>query len=379
MTGETARLEIEVHRWALELESSEAREQQIAARIRHQAPLLDADGQRAVVQRVLDRLEGLGPLEVLLTDPEISEVMVNGPGPVWVERSGSLEQTDLTIDADALGHAIERIVAPLGRRLDRTSPLVDGRLADGSRVHVAAPPVALDGPYLTIRRFRALPVALSDMAPAPVVALLRWAVDARCNVVVSGGTGSGKTTLLNALAAVIDRSERVVTIEDAAELRMGSGHVVRLEARPQSVDGPPAVTIRELVRNALRMRPDRIVVGEVRGDEALDMTQAMNTGHDGSMSTCHANTAADALQRLAAMIVMEGSVTSTDVADRLVASAVDLVVHVERTASGARRVAEVAEPVAGMRRVRVLWGGTEGVVAPTRRGVRGATFVPVTP
>ena len=243
------------------------------------------------------RVEGLGPLEPLLADPTVTEVMVNGPGPVWIERDGRLERVDVALDNATIGLLIERVVGPLGLRVDRASPLVDARLADGSRVNVVVPPLAIDGPCVTIRRFGTRRITLDEVCPPGVAALLAWAVRARCNVVVSGGTGAGKTTLLNALAAAIPAGERVVTIEDAAELRLPGDHVVRLESRPPNAEGAGAVDIRELVRNALRMRPDRIVVGEVRGPEALDMLQAMNTGHEGSLSTCHANGPADALRR----------------------------------------------------------------------------------
>ena len=222
--------------------------------------------------------------------------------------------------------------------------MADGRLADGSRVHVAAPPIAIDGPFITVRSFRVRPVELEEFGDLETVELLRWAVDARCNILISGGTNTGKTTLLNALARLIPSGERLISIEDAAELRLGARHVVRLEARPASVDGPAPVPIRELVRNALRMRPDRIIVGEVRGDEALDMVQAMNTGHEGSFSTCHANGPADDVARLTSMIVMEGSISSVSAARELVVAAIDLVVHLGRAASQDRQVVAVAEP-----------------------------------
>ena len=239
---------------------------------------------------------GKEAIEPFLRDPSVSEIMVNGPGPVWIERRGRLETTNTILDTETIELLIEQTVAPLGRRIDRSSPMVDARLPDGSRLNAVVPPVAVDGPYVTIRRFSVRPVPLEEFAPPGVVAALRWAVGARCNLVVSGGAGAGKTTLLNALAASIPQGERVVTVEDAAELALGSDHVVRLEARPVDADGVAPVTIRQLVRNALRMRPDRIIVGEVRGAETLDMLQAMNTGHEGSLSTCHANSPADADQ-----------------------------------------------------------------------------------
>ncbi len=245
-----------------------------------------------------------GPLEPILADPEVTEVMVNGPGRVWVERAGRLERVPVALDTPAIEHLIEKVVAPLGLRVDRSSPLVDARLPDGSRVNAIVPPLAVDGPCLTVRRFGARAIPLAAFAAPSVVALLAWAVAARLNVLVSGGTGAGKTTLLNALAGCIPPGERVVTVEDAAELRLPGEHVVRLEARPANAEGAGEVRIRELVRNALRMRPDRIVVGEVRGPEALDMLQAMNSGHEGSLSTCHANSPDDALRRLETMVLM---------------------------------------------------------------------------
>jgi pilus assembly protein CpaF len=310
---------------------------------RAESPLLPCDDVRRLVDEVAARVCGLGPLDALLADPEVSEVMVNGTGDVWVERSGLLERTGLVLDAPTTAHLIERVVGPLGLRVDRASPLVDARLADGSRVNAVVPPLAVDGPCLTIRRFVARQVALDGVCPPGVGPLLVWAVRARLNVLVAGGTGAGKTTLLNALAAEIPDGERVVTVEDAAELRLPREHVVRLEARPPSAEGDGAVTVRELVRNALRMRPDRIVVGECRGPEALDMLQAMNTGHEGSLSTCHANGPADALRRLETMVLM-GSVALPLAAVReQVHAALDLVVQVARRPDGSRSVIEVAE------------------------------------
>jgi len=265
---------------------------------RQRAPLAPSTVLDGVVDRVLARTIGLGPLEPLLADPLVSEVMVNGPGPVWIERSGDLRATDVQVDLATIELLVERVVAPLGLRVDRTSPLVDARLPDGSRVNVIIPPLAIDGPCITVRRFGTRAIPLAELCAPEVASMLEEAVTARANVIVSGGTGAGKTTLLNALAAVIPDGERIVTVEDAAELRLPGRHVVRLEARPANADGVGAVTVRALVRNALRMRPDRIVVGEVRGAEALDMLQAMNTGHEGSLSTCHANSPADALRRV---------------------------------------------------------------------------------
>jgi len=249
---------------------------------------------------------------------------------------------------------VERVVAPLGLRIDRTSPLVDARLPDGSRVNVIIPPLAIDGACITVRRFGTRAIALEELCAPDVAAMLRDAVRRRANIIVSGGTGAGKTTLLNALAAVIPDGERIVTVEDAAELRLPGSHVVRLEARPANADGVGAVTVRALVRNALRMRPDRIVVGEVRGAEALDMLQAMNTGHEGSLSTCHANSPADALRRVETMVLMDAAdVPLAAIREQLV-SALDLVVHMARGRDGSRRVVALAEVVDSAERVQLL-------------------------
>jgi pilus assembly protein CpaF len=336
---------------------------------RAEAPLLPGDDMRRLVDQVAARVRGLGPLDPLLADPEVSEVMVNGSGDVWVERSGRLARTPLTLDPPTATHLIERVVGPLGLRADRASPLVDARLPDGSRVNAVVPPLAVDGPCLTIRRFVARKVELGSVCPPGVGPLLAWAVRSRLNVLVAGGTGAGKTTLLNALAAEIPAGERVVTVEDAAELRLPREHVVRLEARPPSAEGGGEVPVRDLVRNALRMRPDRIVVGECRGPEALDMLQAMNTGHEGSLSTCHANGPADALRRLETMVLM-GSVALPLAAVReQIDAALDLVVQVVRRPDGTRAVVELAE-LAPERpgRVRRL-AGPDGLAAlPARAG-----------
>ncbi len=310
--------------------------------------ILTAAAREAVVQAVVDEALGLGPLDALLRDPRITEVMVCGPHRVFVERDGRIAPTTARFHDDAhLMHVIDRILAPLGRRIDEASPMVDARLPDGSRVNAVIRPLALDGPALTIRRFGGGPLTGDDLVrlgtiDAPVLALLRAAVRARRNVLVTGGTGSGKTTTLAALAAFVPPGERIVTIEDAAELRIALPHVVRLESRPPSLEGAGAVSIRALVRNALRMRPDRIVVGEVRGGEALDMLSAMTTGHEGSLSTVHASSPGDAIRRLQTLALMgDLDLPYRAVADQ-VASAVDLVVHQARRPDGARRVVEIA-------------------------------------
>jgi pilus assembly protein CpaF len=315
----------------------------VAAVARTEAPLLDGPALERLVDDVVAEVVGLGPLEPLLRDPTVTEVMVNGPGPVWVERSGVIRRSGLRVDRAAIERIVERVVAPLGLRADRTAPIVDARLPDGSRVHIVLPPLAVDGPCVTIRRFGAAAVPLTAFGPSQLVDRLAAAVFERRNIVVSGGTASGKTTLLNALAGRIPIGERVVTVEDTAELRLASEHVVRLEGRPANAEGAGEATLRDLVRAALRMRPDRIIVGECRGGEALDMLQAMNTGHEGSLTTCHANSPVDAIRRLETMVLSAGvDLPLTAVREHLAAS-VDLVVQVERTPTGSRRVVAVAE------------------------------------
>jgi pilus assembly protein CpaF len=294
----------------------------------------------------------LDALEPFLADPEVTDVLVNGGGSVWVERAGRLEQSPgVSLSRSQVELLIERIVAPLGLRIDRASPLVDARLPDGSRVHAVVPPLAVDGPCLTIRRFGARPVPLSSFCPPSVARLLTTAVRGRANVVISGGTGSGKTTLLNTLAGSIPLGQRIITVEDAAELRLPAGaHVVRLESRPANAEGVGRVTIRELVRNALRMRPDRLIVGECRGGEALDMLQAMNTGHEGSLTTCHANSPDDALRRIETMVLMAEAGLPLAAIREQMTSAIDVVVQVARgQAGGDRRIVEIAEVVEGGR------------------------------
>ena len=315
--------------------------------------ILTAAEREAVIEAVLDEALGLGPLEALLRDPEITEVMVCGPARVFVERAGRITPAPVRFQDDAhLLHVIDRILAPLGRRVDEASPMVDARLADGSRINAVIPPLALDGPALTVRRFTGGGLGGDDLVrlgtiDAAMLAMLQAAVRARRNILVTGGTGSGKTTTLAALAAFVPERERIVTIEDAAELRIALPHVVRLESRPPSLEGAGAVPIRALVRNALRMRPDRIVVGEVRGGEALDMLSAMTTGHEGSLSTLHASSPGDAIRRLQTLALMGDLDLPYRAVEQQVASALDLVVHQARRPDGSRRIVEVAAVAPG--------------------------------
>jgi pilus assembly protein CpaF len=307
------------------------------------APLLTPDELDALVGRVTARAGGLGPLDALLADPTVTEIMVNAGTDVWVERHGRMERVGEPLRAGQADLLLERIVAPLGLRVDRSSPIVDARWHDGSRVHGVVAPLAVDGTCLCIRRFARRTWPLHAFARPPVANLLEWAVQARCNVLVSGPTSSGKTSLLGALAALVAPEERIITIEDAAELQLPGEHVVRLETRPATADGVGSITTRQLLRSALRMRPDRIVVGEVRGGEALDMVQALNTGHDGSLSTCHANSAPDALRRVESMVLEGGPRLPLDAVREQVHSSIDLVVHTARRGDGTRRVVAVAE------------------------------------
>ncbi len=337
--------------------------ERIRALVAREAGMLGAADREELERRVAERSFGLGPLEALLADPAVDEVMVSGPGRVWVERHGRVEETAVAFGSEAeLRHAIERILAPLGRRVDEAEPLCDARLPDGSRVNVVLPPLALDGPALTIRRFRRRGFGPDELVAcgswtAELHELLARAVTDRRSVLVSGGTGSGKTTTLNALSSFIAPGERIVTIEDAAELRLQQPHVVRLEARPASLEGRGEVTIRRLVRNALRMRPDRIVVGEVRGAEALDMLGAMSTGHDGSLSTVHAGSAAEALRRVETLALMADVGLPHAAVREQVAAAIDLVVHQARMPDGSRRVVSVCgvDRVDGAPVAREVW------------------------
>jgi pilus assembly protein CpaF len=317
--------------------------------IRAEAPLLDEVTVERAAQRLAVDLVGLGPVQRLLEDPTVSDVLVNGPGPVWVERSGGLERTSTVVDRDEVLVAVERLVGPLGLRADRTHPIVDARLPDGTRVTVVLDPPAVGGPFIAVRRHRAAVIGLAELA-GPFTDALVARVRSRANVVVHGATGSGKTTLLNALAAEVPRAERIVTIEDVAELRLPGEHVVRLEARPGTADGVGRVGVRELVRTALRLRPDRLVVGEVRGAEALDMVWALSTGHRGSMSTVHAGSAAEALRRLETMCLSAGEGLPLAAVRDQVSAAVQVLVGMGRAGGGVRRVVGVHDVVDGVPR-----------------------------
>src|SRR5579863_10377813 len=312
-------------------------------------PLLNRMERERLIDEVLDETFGFGPLEMLLKDPTISDILVNGPHKIYVERRGKLEKTDVKFrDNDHLLQIIDRIVSKVGRRVDETSPMVDARLPDGSRVNAIIPPIALDGCSLSIRRFGSNPLKLDDLlnfkAFTPEMAMLmEAAIKARLNIVISGGTGCGKTTLLNTLSSFIPHDERVVTIEDAAELQLQHDHVVRLETRPPNIEGKGAVMTRDLVRNALRMRPERIIIGECRGGETLDMLQAMNTGHAGSMTTLHANTPRDGQARLETMIMMAGMELPIKAMRQQISAAVDLIVQANRMQGGPRKITTITE------------------------------------
>jgi len=320
---------------------------------REQAMPLTLFERECLIADVINELFGLGPLEALLRDPEISDILVNRFDQVYVERHGHLEPTSITFKDDAhLLQIIERIVSVVGRRIDESSPMVDARLADGSRVNAIIPPLAIDGPALSIRRFPHDRLDAHDLIARqtltqPMLDFLQAAIGCRLNVVVSGGTGAGKTTLLNVLSSFINERERIITIEDAAELVLRQRHVVRLETRPANIEGKGAVKQRQLVINALRMRPDRIILGEVRGDETLDMLQAMNTGHDGSLTTIHANTPRDALYRLDTMVAMANLNIPERAIRQQIASAINLIIQVSRLADGSRKVTQITE-ITGM-------------------------------
>jgi pilus assembly protein CpaF len=317
-----------------------------------QTPLNQAE-QTQLIADILDEVLGLGPLEPLLKDPTVTDILVNTHESVFVERGGKLEHTEVQFkDARHLLRIIDRIVSGVGRRVDESQPMVDARLLDGSRVNAIIPPLAVDGPLVSIRKFAKDPINMAKLVsfgalPAPIAEVLRGIVEAKRNVLISGGTGSGKTTMLNAMSAFIDHQERIITIEDAAELQLQQIHVARLETRPANIEGKGEVGQRELVKNALRMRPDRVIVGEVRGGEAFDMLQAMNTGHEGSMTTVHANTCRDALSRLEQMIGMAGLELSGKAMREQIASAINVVIQVQRMSDGSRRLQSVSE-VTGM-------------------------------
>ena len=333
-----------------------------------------------LISELYHDIVGLGPLESLLADPEISEIMVNGPNRVYVESRGKIRLTNVTFRDDVhVMNVINRIVASVGRRIDESSPMVDARLADGSRVNAIIPPCALSGPTITIRKFSATPLGVADLirfgsVSPQMVLFLEACVKGRMNIVVSGGTGSGKTTLLSVLSAYIPEDERIVTIEDAAELQLRQEHVITLESKPANVEGSGAVTIRDLVRNALRMRPDRIVVGEVRSGETLDMLQAMNTGHDGSLTTAHANSPRDLMSRLETMVLMSGFDMPIKAIREQIASALDVVVQQSRLRDGSRKIVSISE-VVGMEGDTITLQDIF-VYRPAGPGSDGGSFVP---
>ncbi len=359
--AENLDLKVELHRRlidlinlsALESMSREQIEVEIGEIVHEQLALqrhaLNKDERKRLVSDILDELLGLGPLEPLLQDPAITDILVNGHDIVFVERNGLLTRTEVRFkDEKHLLRIIQKIVSAVGRRVDESSPFVDARLADGSRVNAVVPPLAVDGSLLSIRKFAKIPISMQRLAelgsvPVEIAQVLEAVVQARRNVLISGGTGSGKTTLLNAMSSFIDEQERIVTIEDSAELQLQQIHVARLETRPPNIEGRGEVSQRDLVKNALRMRPDRIIVGEVRAGEAFDMLQAMNTGHDGSMTTVHANTARDALSRVEQMIGMSGIEISPRSARGQMASAINVVIQIGRLADGRRRLLSLSE------------------------------------
>lgn len=317
-------------------------------------PLSDVVSLTAAVEQLVSRSRGLGRIEELLEAPDVDEVMVNGSGPVWVERGGVLEATALILDDDDVEVLVERMLHPLGLRVDPLHPCVDARLADGSRVNVVVPPVAVDGVAITVRRFAASSLPVEAFGPALMVELMTALVAGRVTLLIVGGTGAGKTTLLNTLGSAIPEATRIITVEDTAELRLSGPQVVRLEARPANREGLGEVTIRDLVRNALRMRPDRLIVGEVRGGEAFDLLLALNTGHAGSLTTCHADDAMTGLRRLETLALLGGVDLPLDAIRRQILSAIDVVVHVERC-GGERRVTSISEVDPRRLMLRPLW------------------------
>jgi pilus assembly protein CpaF len=324
-------------------------ERKLRALLNQESSPLSAADRETIIRSVLDNVLGYGPIEPLLQDPTVTEVMVNNENMVYIERFGKLYRTDLSfIDEDHLRRIIDKIAGEVGRRVDETSPMVDARLPDGSRVNAIVHPLAINGPMLTIRKFSQTPYTTEDLIGfgtlnERLADVLRAAVRGRLNILISGGTGTGKTTLLNVVSSYLPDDERIITVEDAAELKLSQAHVLRLEARPANIEGKGEITIRDLVRNCLRMRPDRIVVGEVRGGEALDMLQAMNTGHDGSLSTVHANSPRDALSRLETMVLMAGFDLPVWAIRQQEAAALNLIVHLTRLRDGTRRVTHVSE------------------------------------
>jgi pilus assembly protein CpaF len=337
---------------AMQADVTEGREQILAVIARlmmEQSVPLSAADRDQLAKEVLDEVFGLGPLEPLLHDATVSDILVNGHNSVYVERRGRLEKTNVIFkDSAHLMHIIDKIVSAVGRRIDESSPMVDARLLDGSRVNVIIPPLAIDGPSISIRRFGSSPLEANDLIrhralTTPMLEVLRGAVRARLNIVVAGGTGAGKTTLLNVLSGFISPEERVVTIEDSAELQIKQQHVVRLECRPPNVEGKGAIRQRELVINALRMRPDRIILGEIRGEEALDMLQAMNTGHDGSITTIHANTPRDGISRIETMCMMGSASLSEKAIRAQISSAVHLLIQASRLSDGSRKITHISE------------------------------------
>lgn len=345
---------------------------ELAGLLRSEAPLLTEHDFERLLGALHDEVRGLGPLEPLLADPAINEVMVNGPDRVYVERAGGLERVAVELDGDQIVRIVERVVAPLGLRLDRTSPMVDACLADGSRLHAVIPPLAVDGPCVTIRRFVTRSVTLDDFAcTGRAAAFLGWAVRAGWNLLVAGGTSSGKTTLVQALSDIVAPDERIVTIEETAELALSLPHVVRLEARRANAEGVGEVSVRDLVRAALRMRPDRLVVGEVRGAEALDLLQALNTGHDGSFSTVHANCPRDALTRLETLARFSGELPLEPIRAQT-GAAVDAIVQVARLNDGSRVVSEIAEVSSDGATTRTLCARRDGQLHPCSASDRPA-------
>ncbi|NLU53995.1 MAG: CpaF family protein [Firmicutes bacterium] len=332
----------------------------VFAELRKKGRKINLDEQRLLEKKLLDDVLGLGEIEELVRDQTVTEIMVNGPNQIYVERNGLLELTDHKFTSnDEVKRIIERIVSPLGRRIDESSPAVDARLPDGSRVHAIIPPLAINGPTLTIRKFSKSMLTANDLLKNrsithEMLTYLKEAVVGKRNIIVSGGTGSGKTTLLNIISGFIPEKERIVCIEDSAELNLNQSHVVRLEARPANVEGKGQVTIRDLVRHALRMRPDRIVVGEVRGAEALDMLQAMNTGHSGSLTTAHANTPEDMILRLETMVLMSGYDLPIKAIREQIAAAIDVIIQTQRLTDGSRKVTSITE-IKGIKKDAIIF------------------------